>query len=106
MLPYSQAYISDDIEFIIKQSLKLIPTESHFHEIITDIIEVHNQSPNDWKIAWNFIHDKWVDTDLGPWGVFDTFNNDRNKILSSIPIKNKTKEIAILKTLGLSNNSL
>ena len=73
---YSQAYISDDIEFIIKQSLKLIPTESHFHEIITDIIEVHNQSPNDWKIAWNFIHDKWVDTDLGPWGVFDTFNID------------------------------
>ncbi|MFQ3362410.1 MAG: hypothetical protein ACI85X_000579 [Woeseiaceae bacterium] len=73
---YSLAYVSDDIEYVVNESLKLIPEESNFHKIITDVITIHEEQPNDWKIGWQYIHDKWTDTDLGPWGVFDTFNID------------------------------
>ena len=73
---YSLAYVSDDINYVVNESLKLIPQESKFHQIITDVITIHEKQPNDWKIGWQYIHDKWTDTDLGPWGAFDPFNID------------------------------
>jgi hypothetical protein len=73
---YSLAYVSDDIDYVVNESLKLIPEKSNFHKIITDVINIHAKHPNDWKVGWQHIHDNWTDTDLGPWGVFDTFNID------------------------------
>lgn len=73
---YSLAYVSNDINYVVNESLKLIPQESKFHQIITDVITIHKEHPGDWKIGWQYIHDKWTDTDLGPWGAFDPFNID------------------------------
>ena len=49
---YSLAFISDDIEFIVKEALKTIPSESKFYKCISDVIEWHRKYPNDWKQTW------------------------------------------------------
>ena len=73
---YSLAFVSNDIEYVVKEALNLIPKESQFNKIISELIAFHESHPEDWKNAWQYIHDNWTDTDKGPWGVFDPFNID------------------------------
>jgi hypothetical protein len=73
---YSLAYISDDIPFIINEALKTIPAESHYHQVISDVILAHKTHPKDWKAAWFDIHRRWGAEDHSPDGVFDAFNID------------------------------
>ena len=73
---YSLAFVNDDIEGIVKEALEVIPTQSDFYKIISDVIALHEENPDDWKFAWQGIHDKWSDTDLGPRGLMSPFNID------------------------------
>lgn len=73
---YSNAFVSSDLDFIIRDALKTIPAESQFHQVISDVIRLHEKEPDDWKKAWFEIHKKWADTDLGPAGVWSPFNID------------------------------
>jgi hypothetical protein len=73
---YSHAFVSDDIPFIVSESLKSIPTQSQFAKCIRDVIEWRQQYPNDWKATWFEIQKKWTE-DIGcPDGVFVPFNID------------------------------
>ena len=73
---YSLAYISDDIENVVAEALSAIPKQSKFHQVISDTINLHKQYPGDWKKAWQGIHDKWSNDDLGAYGVMTPFNID------------------------------
>ncbi|MCW4041740.1 MAG: ADP-ribosylglycohydrolase family protein, partial [Candidatus Bathyarchaeota archaeon] len=73
---YALAFISDDIQYVVEEALKVIPEESQYAQCMQDVIQWHKEYPDDWKITWQKIHDKW-DNDVGcPHGVFNEFNID------------------------------
>lgn len=73
---YSLAFISDDVEFVVKEALKTIPQESKFYKCIADVIKWHEQYPDDWHQAWFEIQRNHTE-DIGcPDGVFEAFNID------------------------------
>lgn len=73
---YSLAFVSSDIQYIVKQALQTIPTQSEFYKCINDVIEWHKKYPSDWKQNWFMVQKKWAD-DIGcPDGVFAPFNID------------------------------
>jgi hypothetical protein len=73
---YSLAFVSDDINFIVEEALKVIPRESKYAKCMKDVIRWHEEYPDDWKKAWFKIQEKWSE-DVGcPDGVFTAFNID------------------------------
>lgn len=57
---YSLAFVSDDMEFVASEALKVIPAESRTRKMMLDILEWHKQNPNDWKFAWRKFEDAYV----------------------------------------------
>jgi hypothetical protein len=73
---YSLAFISDDIQFIVEEALKVIPEQSRFYRCMSDVIRWHKAYPDDWKRTWFECEKKWSE-DIGcPDGVFVPFNID------------------------------
>jgi hypothetical protein len=73
---YSLAFISDDLNYVINEALKVIPQQSTYYKCMSDVIKWHKEYPNDWKMAWFKTEEKWGE-DVGcPDGVFNTFNID------------------------------
>lgn len=73
---YALAYVSDDIEFIVTEALKVIPKQSRYYECMNDVIQWHREHPDDWKSAWQMCHEKHS-FDIGcPEGVHLPFNID------------------------------
>lgn len=73
---YSLAFVSPDINFIVKEGLKSIPAESQFYQCMNDVIGWHQQYPDDWKATWFEVQKKWTE-DIGcPDGVMSPFNID------------------------------
>ncbi|MEO2198960.1 MAG: ADP-ribosylglycohydrolase family protein [bacterium] len=73
---YSLAFVESDIEEIVDRAIEVIPTQSDFHQIIQDVIALHDENPDDWTHAWDGINRKWAQTDLGPRGLMAPFNID------------------------------
>lgn len=73
---YSLAFVSTDVNYIVKEALKTIPVQSTFYQCITDVIKWHDQYPADWKQTWFEIQRKWSDEVGCPDGVFNAFNID------------------------------
>lgn len=73
---YTLAFVSDDIQFIVREGLKMIPEKSDFYQCISDVITWHRESPDDWHEAWFKLQKKWS-SDIGcPKGVFNAFDID------------------------------
>ncbi len=73
---YSVSFTSKNINYIVKEALKTIPSQSEFYKCISDVILWHQKYPNDWKSTWFEIQKKWT-SDIGcPDGVFRAFNID------------------------------
>jgi hypothetical protein len=73
---YTLAFISDDVNFIVNESLKTIPQESDYYKTISDVIKWHQENPDDWQLTWFKTLQKWGE-DIGcPDGVFTPFNID------------------------------
>lgn len=73
---YATAFVSDDIQFVVSNALKMIPEKSDFYKCIHDVITWHKQYPDDWHQTWFEIQKKWS-SDIGcSKGVFDAFNID------------------------------
>ncbi|MBD2757664.1 ADP-ribosylglycohydrolase family protein [Spirosoma validum] len=73
---YSLAFVSNDINYVVNEALKTIPTQSTFYQCIADVINWHKQFPNDWKRNWFEIQRKWADEVGCPEGVFYPFDID------------------------------
>jgi hypothetical protein len=73
---YTQAFISNDISFIVKEALKSLPEESRYYKTIADVIQWHETYPDDWKQTWFELQKKWTAEKGCPDGVFKAFNID------------------------------
>ena len=73
---YALAFISDDINYVVEEALKVIPKESKFYQCIADVIKWHRENPDDWKATWFETHRKWSEDIGSPIGVFAPFNID------------------------------
>jgi len=73
---YSLAFVSDDVNYVVEEALKVIPAESKYYQCIADCIKVHKKYPKDWAAAWGVINQKYS-YDMGcPDGVNSAFNID------------------------------
>ena len=73
---YSLAFIFDDIETIVTRALQTIPPQSDFYKTIADVIKWSGEYPDNWKMTWFKVQEKWGE-DIGcPDGVFKPFNID------------------------------
>jgi len=73
---YSLAFVSNDIQYIVKEALKTIPVQSTYYQCISDVINWHQKYPNDWKQTWFEIQRKWSSDIACPEGIFTPFNID------------------------------
>jgi hypothetical protein len=73
---YTQAFVSDDIGFVVREALKAIPAQSRFYLTIADVIRWHERYPDDWKQNWFNLQKKWTAEKGCPDGVFRAFNID------------------------------
>jgi hypothetical protein len=71
---YSEAYFESDLNLIVENALKSIPSESDYYKIIKDVITLHRHYPDDWRAAWQELENKWGDVDI--CGAGDPFNID------------------------------
>jgi hypothetical protein len=73
---YALAFISDDVEFIAREALNVVPEASWFHAAMSDVLRWHRENPRDWQDTWFKVQKKWS-ADIGcPDGVFSPFNID------------------------------
>lgn len=99
---YSAAYVSDDINLVIREGLKVIPAESKFHQTIADVIRWHQQYPDDWKKTW-FEVEKKHSSDVGcSEGVFNAFNIDASLNAAYVVIGLLYGEKDFFKTVDIS----
>ncbi len=74
---YCLAFLTDDIPFVVKEALKVIPEESKYHQAMTDVINWHEEYPDDWTKTWQEIENSDWSYDLHcPKGVYRPFNID------------------------------
>lgn len=73
---YTLAFVSDDIRYIVKEALKMIPEKSEFYQCISDVIQWHQQYPEDWHQTWFNLQKKWASEIGCPKGVYTAFDID------------------------------
>ncbi len=55
---YSEAFFESDPRKLAEHSLKAIPAESAYAQMIRDVLDLHEKYP-DWKDAWEKLEPKW-----------------------------------------------
>jgi hypothetical protein len=96
----SAAFFENDILKVVEKGLLAIPTESNYAKIINDVIKLYKHYPNDWRLAWKELDDKWSETDISGAGIdfnFDASFNGAYVVLGLLYGKgdvSKTLEIA------------
>jgi len=61
---YASAYFEDDVKEVLYTSMKSLPAESQYYQILDDVIEGYKRNPDDWKKTWQEIYDKWGEVDI------------------------------------------
>ena len=73
---YALAFVSDDVEFVVKEALKTIPKGTKFRNAMEDVIGWYEKYPEDWNICWALVNDRHG-FDIGcPEGVYREYNID------------------------------
>jgi len=72
----SKAFICDDLNAVIEESLDMIPPQSRYHQAMSDVIRWHKENPSDWKAAWQLVQENYSENFGCPAGCFDPFNID------------------------------
>jgi hypothetical protein len=102
---YALAFVSDDVNYIVNESLKAIPAQSTFYKCIADVISWHKKNPDDWKATWFEIQKKWTDEQGCPDGVFAAFNIDAKVNAAYIVLGLLYGEGDFTKTLDVSTRA-
>ncbi len=56
---YAEAFFETDMTKIIQAGLAAIPSQSQYHECISDVLAWHREKPGDWQATWSRINDKY-----------------------------------------------
>lgn len=99
---YSTAFISDDIDFVIRQGLAPIPENTRFYHAISDVLKWHKQYPDDWKQCWFEFEKKHTSEKGCPEGVFNSFNIDASVNAAYVVIGLLYGEKDFYKTMDIS----
>jgi hypothetical protein len=75
---YALSFMTDDIDYIVKEALSPIPAQSKFHQVISDVIKWHGKYPDDWRQCWFELQKKHTSEKGCPEGVFNAFDIDAN----------------------------
>ena len=73
---YSLAFVSDDIDFIAREALKIIPEESRYRQAMEEVIRCHGEYPDDWHDTWLRINKDYNYEKGCPEGVQTGFDID------------------------------
>ena len=73
---YTQAFFARNIREVVDNGLKAIPAQSLYAQNIHDVIQWHDQYPNDWLGTWHLLQAKWGEVDHCPEGYQKPFNID------------------------------
>ena len=73
---YTQAFFARNIREVVDNGLKAIPPQSLYAQTIHDVIQWHDQYPNDWLKTWHLVQAKWGEVDHCPEGYRKPFNID------------------------------
>ncbi|MBZ5657246.1 MAG: ADP-ribosylglycohydrolase family protein [Acidobacteriia bacterium] len=73
---YTQAFFAKNIREVVENGLKAIPAQSLYAQTIHDVIQWHDQYPNDWLKTWHLVQAKWGEVDHCPEGYKKPFNID------------------------------
>ncbi|MBN1510358.1 MAG: ADP-ribosylglycohydrolase family protein [Sedimentisphaerales bacterium] len=56
---YAEAFFEKDIVRVVEAGLRCIPSQSQYHECISDVLRWYRQYPQDWARTWDLINDKY-----------------------------------------------
>ncbi len=56
---HTLAFFESDIPVIVEKALESIPEESAYARCVKDVLKSYEENPQDWRAAWQKIHDKW-----------------------------------------------
>ena len=73
---YTLAFVSNDLNYVVKEALKTIPEQSNYYKCISDVIRWYKQFPGDWHQTWFELQKKWSSDLACPEGVFLPFDID------------------------------
>lgn len=73
---YTLAYVNNDVNTLVSQALRTIPSKSKFYQAMQDVINWHAQYPKDWAKTWQLVQDKYSDEVGCPDGVKTPFDID------------------------------
>jgi hypothetical protein len=71
---HSAAFFDDNIPSVVNKALLSVPAESDYARAIGDVIKLHKQYPDDWRLTWEKLQDKWGEVDIT--GAGSPFNID------------------------------
>ncbi len=73
---YSAAFFQSDPRDVVRAGLATIPAESPYAQVISDVLEWHEQNPNDWTQVWQQLEEQWNQREACPKGSVEPFNID------------------------------
>jgi hypothetical protein len=73
---YAAAFFETDPRKVVEAGLKSIPAQSGYSKLVSDLLAWQKLYPEDWKIAWQMLKDKWDKDDPCPEGAMKDFNID------------------------------
>ncbi|MBQ2150702.1 MAG: ADP-ribosylglycohydrolase family protein [Bacteroidales bacterium] len=73
---YSLAFVSSDVEYVVTEALKTIPSQSKFYKGMADVIKWYKQYPKNWETTWALFTSKYGYDTGCPDGVNSPFNID------------------------------
>lgn len=57
---YSLAFVSNDVNQIVAEALKVLPADSRTYKMMNDIIKWYKENPKDWRATWQKVEDNYV----------------------------------------------
>jgi hypothetical protein len=67
---YTAAYFESNSRKVVAAGLACIPARSPYAQLIRDLLAWSAQEPNDWRMVWHRLEEKWDKNDACPDGVF------------------------------------
>jgi hypothetical protein len=74
------AFECNDVHKIVTMAIESMPRKSQYYQTIKDVIDFHDNNPDDFKACWKFINDKYLDkavdckTEGGNFNIAASFN--------------------------------
>jgi arylsulfatase A-like enzyme len=73
---YAAGFFETDPRAVVAAGLACIPPGSSYARLVSDVMTWSQQHPEDWRVVWGLIQEKWDVDDPCPDGALNPFNID------------------------------